>query len=92
MNRSERRRAERELKRQKSMIPNSASRDKEFVRKIEEGFMAMGEMKGITYMEELYKNRFIKEVPKVSGIGPKRFVKLAKALGISGITEKEYKS
>lgn len=91
MNRAERRRVTRQLNKERRTVPDALSKDKEFIKKVEEGFMALGEMNGITYMEQLYKQRFVKEVPKIQGIGPKRFVELARALGIEGITEKEYK-
>lgn len=68
-----------------------SNQDRELAKKLEEGFVAMGELKGIGVAEQIFRGRVLNDVAAIPHIGPKRFVQVAHALGFTDITEKEYK-
>lgn len=67
-----------------------SSENREIAKKLEEGFIAVGELKGIATAEEIFRERFIEEIPNIKGIGKYLQSEIAKALGLV-FTEEEIK-
>ncbi|WP_394557329.1 hypothetical protein [Priestia aryabhattai] len=85
----------RQLKRkQKLPLPLNtqffSSEDREIAKKLEEGFIAAGELKGIATAEEIFRERFIENVPQIKGVGKHFRQEFAKAMGLI-FTDEEIK-
>jgi hypothetical protein len=63
---------------------------KETAKKLEEGFVAAGELKGIAMTEEIFRERFIENVPQIKGVGKHFRQEFAKAMGLI-FTDEEIK-
>lgn len=64
---------------------------KKLAERIEQDLIKQGEtighLKGMTEATEIYKQRFLNDVSRIDGIGPKRLPKIARALGFIEIAE-----
>ncbi|MED3932932.1 hypothetical protein [Priestia megaterium] len=85
----------RQLKRKQQLPfkPNTqffSSEDREIAKKLEEGFIAAGELKGIATAEEIFRERFIENVPQIKGVGKHFRQEFAKAMGLI-FTDEEIK-
>jgi hypothetical protein len=67
-----------------------SSEDREIAKKLEEGFIAAGELKGIATAEEIFRERFIENVPNIPRVGKYLRDEFAKAIGLV-FTEEEIK-
>lgn len=68
----------------------SSEEDREIAKKLEEGLVAAGELKGIATAEEIFRERFIENVPQIKGVGKHFRQEFAKAMGLI-FTDEEIK-
>ena len=93
MNRAMKRRMKNEQLKQmdKPLGQKLSPSQRQFAERIEKSLIeqgeAIGHLKGLSEASDIYKERLINDVFRIEGIGPKRRIQIAKALGFSELAK-----